>query len=366
MARNSATELAEFANNIQDLAEDIGNIAAQTPGFSAYGRAFCRVAAGTPFGSALEASGVRNSCTPFWADEGITPPTFTPPFPGGQCMNQQYTANVVSFTYDLNGVETTEGPFGAGIGPGPLSFESGEGFQRIRAAVGGVLANVDITNIPGAENLRNVQFNVVTTDGAPDDCGSLPDVFNPSPDAPGNDFGEEQEVTGPDGRDYRVTPFEPSFDIDGNFEAPFNIDDVEFDFGGGGSPEGPPEIPSLSAGTPVVGTGDEGQRNVPLPPPGFITVALKVAISGFDLSQTGVVRGSSPNARFYAPQGNADIVVASEDNTISYVRDLVLMSRENLLTAPIDGLRIVAFRVNTVPGVSYTVTPILRMIPIEE
>lgn len=108
-----------------------------------------------------------------------------PPFTGGQCPGDSYIANVQSATYIRFGQPVTEGPFGNGIGPGPLTFESGPTFQRIRSAAGGILANFDISNIPDATELVSVDFNVRRQDGQPDTCGDPPGI---TPEYDPNDF----------------------------------------------------------------------------------------------------------------------------------------------------------------------------------
>lgn len=156
----------------------------------------------------------------------LIPPNTLLPFQGGQCPGEQYRANLVTATYDVNGTPTTVGPGGFGIGPGPLTFEQGEGFRSIRAAVGGILATIDIRNIPGASNLRDVQFSVVTNDGSPDDCGNPPPATPPY-DAPTWTVPTPVTYDDDNGSPVAINPtfvFEPGGPTGGGgFSVPFTV-----------------------------------------------------------------------------------------------------------------------------------------------
>lgn len=350
----NAEDLLDLVDFFGNAASQAGEVAQALPGFNAYARAFCRVAAGTPGATALSALNVGTICDPFWAEDGITPPAQGPPFQGGQCPGTSYG---IVLTWEENGPRSTSRALGNGphglevvptVGTGMID---GELFYNIRSPDG-----FSYRTTP--TRITNLQFNVRPTfPDADDSCGDPGDGFIPSPDAPGDYFGEPQTINGPDGNPYEVTPFDIGVDVDGNIEAPFNIDGVDFGFGpgsGGGLNPGP-----TTEGLPIMGNGGEGGRGVPEAPAGSRCVAIAFTISGFAAGE-GEVAGSAPNRRRYRVFGNAAVEVAADSGGVYYQANVDLVSERVVEAIAVEGLRIVGFKVNLEPGLTYTATPIYR------
>lgn len=359
--RPSLGDLLDFAGTAQDLAVGVGELANSLPGVSGAYKAFCRVAAGTPGGQLFDALDLGNVCTPYLQPDGRTfGGEGPPPFTGGQCPG---------VAYRLDGFSTVDGvQFGATgtnrLAIGPIRKDStplSNGDSRTRIIDSRDVAVFSISS--GAGETDIVITDVRREDGLPDDCGDPPGEYEPGDGYMGEGYGNPQDIEGPDGRTRPTIVFEPTLDADGNLSIPVSIDGLELDIG---NPDGaPPDVPQepsplLTPGPGIDGGPGSGPTPIPPGPDGSrcVAVSCKVNVSP---AFRGRVSGTDGNFRYYEPQGNLSVEVEGADGFTSYQRDVIVNTDATVEAIAVEGLTIVAFRVNVLDGLSYTVTPFYRV-----
>lgn len=354
-------EVTDWFDAMQSGADALSELASNLPGVSAYGRAFCRVVAGTLGGQALQGANIGNACSAFWDDDGIEPPTSGVPFTGGQCVGAPYNVAWEATTVfgSFTGTNAVVGPVSSRSEMDgstfrcfliSLSGEAGEQEQQVFAQ--------NLGNPPDTSANSFTVSSTTRTDGQPDDCGDPPGFFLPSPDAPGVSFGDPQVVTGPDGNDYNITPFDFTIGDNNEVNIPFEINGAPFNYGPGAE-SGPATPGPTTEGAPQAGGDEGGERDVPEAPAGSRCIAIAFVVSGFTASQ-GNVTNSEPNRRLYAVFGNAAVRVRTDQGGEYYLGNVDLNSERLLVPIPVEGLTIVGFKINLETGLSYNATPIYR------
>lgn len=366
MPQNLA-DLVDIVDGFSQLSEAGGELIQMMPGFNSAARGFCRVIANTPGGQLSQNLDFPTVCTPFWDEDGISPPTETPqPFTGGQCSGTEYEVNLDVITGGGVEQDYSNDMFG------PISFG---GFEEGTTG-GGAPVWVAVVNggvipagnpgagqtetwrpqiFPGSPNTvpapTLVSFSVSPING-PDNCGDPPPIFNPGEGAPDVGPGDVQIITGPDGvdREIVVEPFE--FNDDEPIQIPVTIDGVEVNLGTG---EAPGPTPSES-GAPIPGAGD-GEQDVPPHPDGLRCIAVTFRFAGFS-PVVGRVLGGDANPRYYKVFGNADVLVGGDDAPVGWIGNVDLQSEWVTIGVPASGTNITKFRANLLPGLTYTATPI--------
>jgi len=257
----------------------------------AAGKAACNAAAANP-GAYVDIPGgpevVNAMCSPFWNQEGVSPPQFPVPYLGGQCPGVQYTVKLqttdgvwVGSPSKVQTENSINGPVGG------IAYERGTGQQSAwdRVELGqGAPESPRFVAYLAPWGLRDVFVTeIVREDGLPDDCGNpspLP-VPSPNPGSPGR-FGETHIHIDPvTNISYDIDVGSPVIDIDAGLQIPVTIDanlTINFpgnDYGGGGGvpPDSPPSTTpppgggGLGGGSGIVGGGPNAPPSEEFPEP---------------------------------------------------------------------------------------------------
>lgn len=361
------------SSGLLDLADDIGRAAAGlgqvvngTPWLTgAYGQ-FCRVFSGTPGGQVGQLLDIPNVCTPYWDDDGIAPPTTEPGIQGGQCQGEVYNFDV-DFILDGNPIRTENYTAVGAISrerfttqPGGPGVRLLDGNGNLVGAGATVPAQIESGNPDATANL--VTRNMVRTDGMPDDCGNGPDEFIPSPDYPGTQFGDPFEYNDPNGRPWSINVGPPEFNDNGDLIIPIDVNGNPVNIGvpdssgggGGGLNPGP-----VTPGEDIEGGDGDGEEDVPPGENGTRCVAIALVVASVP-SGSGIVPSTMPNNRYRAVLGNISVKVVLDGGGEYYQRDVLIQTDRTIEAIAVEGLTITGFRVNLLPGMSYTATPLYR------
>lgn len=365
---DSALSLAE---DIGRAAEGIGGVLNELPWATGAYNQMCSIWAGTGVPQGLDAIGLPNLCSPYLADQGRTFGESELPFTGGQC-EVEYRAVQGAWSYDDgDGNIVDRPPAGApSFGPGPLSIEVDRGGQRerLRNAAGSYLRTLDVSSIGPGATIVTRGWEISRSDGQPDDCGDPPPFFSPGAGYEGESYGDEVPYTDGNGDTWNLTVDEPTVLPDGTINIPVTVNGIDVDInpgGSGGANPGPSDPGNTVAGDPQTGGNGNGDRNTPDPPAGFRTVALSIEVANVP-SGDGRIPNTSPNERYYAVIGNAAVRVADDEGNEYWGTDYPIRSKFTLLSIPVEGVRIVGYRVNVPQGVLYRATTINREEPTEE
>lgn len=365
MPVNSAN-LLDLVDSIGQLSAAGGEVVQALPGLSAAARGFCRAAAYSPGGRALQLLDIPNVCSPFWEADNLTAPEDVQRFTGGQCHCVDYSW-VITFSGLSNPAVPTTPQQGSGRGPVNIEKRRVGDISQVwvsgsNLACNGIVEN-RILSVFDPDNQLNFSVDMERVDGAPDDCGNPPSNFVPAPGTPSVPFGAPQIVPGPDGNDYEINVSPVAVGVDGSVSIPVTIDGVEVNIGGGGpgsgggSPTGGPT--STGPSTPGPAGGQPG--DVPAGPEGSRCIAVMFEFAGFH-SGMGRVLGGDDNVRYYGVFGNADVYASGDSGEGRWSGNVDLQSQSVTIGVPASGMKITRFRANLKPGLSYTATPVYQII----
>lgn len=366
--RGNLQDQIDFIERAEDLANGLGSLANRAPVARGAYQAFCRIVAGTPGFTVLNAIDIRNVCTPYLDELNRTFGDDVLQFTGGQCDNELYD---ITYDHDLfnpfSGQTTPVSVSTAHFGPlGALQpTDAGNGTQlTARTGPGQPVGTVQDQTYGDGFVVSNIR-NVVATrrDGNPDNCGDGAELYQPGDGYGGETFGNPVTYTDPQtGNNFDITVGPPSDDGAGGFSIPVEVGDISLEIGptsaggGGGSSSGPGPT---EAGAPILGTPQFGDLPIPMGPPGSICVAIAVTILSIP-GTFGSVANTAPNRRFFSPIGNVSVLLSADDGEAYWSRDEILFEEETVVSIPVEGLSITRFRINNAPGLGFSVVPLYR------
>jgi hypothetical protein len=244
----------DFARDVGELANAAGELSQQVPGVRAAVKGFCRVYGGLPTTAVLGALDIGTICTPYLAEDGrsLGGPG-TPPFTGGQCPGVSYLV-----AWAVNGGAQS----GNTIVQGPV-VQGSTVQSNGRPAV--TINGTGVASVAPGQAITFTTFEVTRQDGQADNCGDPEAGFDEGAGYDGETFGDPQNVTGTDGRDYEVVIDEPTVGPGGSLSIPFTVDGVSLNFGDSGSDDADPASPDYDSPgdslEPGPDGGDDGADN---------------------------------------------------------------------------------------------------------
>jgi len=284
-------------------------------------------------------------CEPYLDSLGETPTdgSLSRPFAGGQCEGVRYRVTVSANSISTAG-DTIEPPtittHGGGIGyPGPIRGVEGVGapaFQAIRLFYGaGQFEDVRSGSCQQG-CFRNIKIvSVQRVDGQPDDCGSVPPVYDPPNPKPGLPSVPSEPVRIPGIGPVNIdVGFDPSGNIvvnlpDLGIEVPVEVP-IDIGLGGGDEPgggAGPPPGDVGSPGSPAI--TDPGGAAEGVAPEGSVLTGLRCQILAFPDSRNKytdeVYRGA-----YYAYMGVPGLLDLDFGGAMVREDQFLLAEKENL------------------------------------
>lgn len=359
--------LIEFAQNIGEFAQNTGELAQQLPGVRAAYEGFCRIAAGTPGQAALDLVNVGTVCTPYLDDLGRTFGGEGVPFSGGQCDNTRYTINYTIESRNLNNNNIFDTNTST-VAFGPIvSFVIGSDSRTtVLTARQGPGFDVEETIVDSAAAIfeyLSITINSVVPDvGQPNNCGDPAPVYMPGDGWEGEDFGSPITITDPNGNgDFEVVVGPPTDDGRGGISIPVDVGGIEINIGPGnsGGPDSPVDLGPTGTGQDIPGNAGDPPQVLPDPPAGSKWVAIALIVTGIPPA-FGQINGTNPNNRYFSPLGNFTLRFETDSGEVFWGDDVIIQNSRQLLAIPCEGLCVNGFRVNLLPGLSFTATPIFR------
>jgi len=303
------------------------------------------------------ASPLKRICDPYLGSLGYDGPDIAPAFTGGQCENRVYTVVVEYQTVLTNGQTNPNISTAQANLTGPIVRAEGRGspaFQTIVVIHDGV-ESVLRSGSCNQGCYRNIRIASVTpTDGQPDECGDPPPEMspgtNPAPDpgpTPGPEpFSDPAAPTGPP-----ILPIPPYLEP-GNEPQPIEAPELEPPLG---NPEALPGA-EPSAQDEISQPAPSGENGSDIdfgpPPDGFVWVGA--IFKATDAPDYGGIAGSGP-ANLVYPRviGNISLRHGSQYGTAERIR-----SSSYSICRPSSSLLVTGCRVNTLPGISFSIFPL--------
>lgn len=378
-------EAIEAANVASDLLQGAGGfVAGPTPSSPAAAaiqstiRKGCENLASSPLRPVFEGIPGQKAiageiCAPYWASEGIDPPSTELPFEGGQCQGVFYYVTAdLTFRNLSTGVEGSTAQIRSAINqnrnvPGPVQgvfvLQQFPTQSRIiwrgNQNQGDMLnaSNNAITFNPTQNEaiISNIQVSPLTPE-----CGNPAPVTRPGVNIPPDNGPQFDFALDADGdiilNDELIsTPF-------GDFLLSELVEGVLSQFGGQDiDPEllgnGAPEVaaPISQNGSQGEGGGDEDFGE---PPEGRIWVGGLVEITGGD-NLYGNIASSGPENTVY-PRVVGNVSLKLEDDNSGIIRGDAKQIRSKWSEAVVDvtGLNVTGLRVSVLPEITYRVYPL--------
>lgn len=285
-------------------------------------------------------------CQPYNDSQGISPPVYTPPAQGGQCVGVLYDITGTATATLANGNVSTNPVNSQGVGPLSIDQDAPPGTvgEFVRDSNGDTVASVFIAAPEGDVRL-DVTFSRV--DGLPDNCGDMPSQWRP-----GANPGPAADILPPGFDPRNPLPRIPNPNVPGAFIDLPPLDDGLIP---SANPSGGPGSPN-PGGAPVAGGGGNGDgEDVDFgdPPDGQNWVGAQIELTV--PPARGNIAGTGPGNIAYAQVvGNAHLRYAGNLRGTNEP----LRSQFAILGRPLSSLRLIGCRVQTLPGVSWIVRPI--------